>query len=73
GEISDLKEIGMHDEHYGINITLEFNPHCCLWHFPIETISEGDAAYERMYQQSVVFPHWKLNLKPKEKQTITLK
>ena len=73
GEISDLKEIGMHDEHYKVDITLQFNPDCALWHFPIETVSEGDAAYERMYQQSVVFPHWKLNLKPKGQGNITLK
>jgi len=73
GEIFDLKKIGMHDEHYRVNITLEIEPHCSLWHFPIETISEGDAAYERMYQQSVVFPHWKLNITPGAEQTITLK
>jgi len=73
GEIFDLKEIGMHDEHYRVNIRLEFNPHCSLWHFPIETVSEGDAGYERMYQQSVVFPHWKLKLRSKREQTITLK
>ncbi len=73
GEISDLKEISMHDGHYGVNVILQFNPDCRLWHFPIETISEGDAAYERMYQQSVVFPHWKLNLRSKEERTITCK
>jgi len=73
GEIVDLKEIGMHDEHYRANITIQLEPECSLWHFPIETVSEGDAAYERMYQQSVVFPHWKLNLPPKSGQTINLK
>jgi len=73
GEILNLKEIQMHDEHHRINITLKFNPFCSLWHFPIETVSEGDAAYERMYQQSVVFPHWKLNLKSNEARNITLK
>jgi alpha-amylase len=73
GEIFAVKEIGMHDEYQRVNITLECNPEFSLWHFPIETISEGDAAYERMYQQSVVFPHWKLNLKPMETQAITLK
>jgi len=72
-EILNLKEIGMHDEHYRVNITLESNPLCSLWHFPIETVSEGDAAYERMYQQSVVLPHWKLYLRPNEAQAITLK
>jgi hypothetical protein len=72
-EILNLKEMGMHDEGYRVNITLEFNPPCCLWHFPIETVSEGDAAYERMYQESVVFCHWKLNLKSKQAQTITVK
>jgi len=44
-----------------------------LWHFPIETVSEGDAAYERMYQQSVIFPNWKLNLSPRQAQSITLR
>jgi len=73
GEFLDLKKIVMHDGHYGIHMTLEIEPQCSLWHFPIETVSEGDAAYERMYQQSVVFPHWKLNIKPESGQTITLK
>jgi alpha-amylase len=72
-EILNLKEMGMYDEGHRVNIAMEFNPLCSLWHFPIETVSEGDAAYERMYQESVVFPHWKLNLTPKEAQAITLK
>jgi len=73
GEIPDLKGIGMYDGYYQINLTLEFQPSCSLWHFPIETVSEGDAAYERMYQQSVIFPNWKLNLRPREAQSITIR
>jgi len=73
GEVSDLGEIGMHDGYSRVNITVMSKPLCSLWHFPIETVSEGDAAYERMYQQSVLFPNWKLSLNAKEEKTVSLK
>ena len=33
-----------------------------IWRFPIETVSQSESGYDRVYQSSVVFPNWQLQL-----------
>ncbi|MFH1851064.1 MAG: alpha-amylase/4-alpha-glucanotransferase domain-containing protein [Candidatus Neomarinimicrobiota bacterium] len=37
-----------------------------IWCFPVETVSMSEAGFERVYQSSVVMPHWDLALAPGE-------
>lgn len=64
GEFFKVKVIEMIDEWLGIKITLRTEPEMDLWHFPLETVSQSEGGFERVYQHSVLFPNWKLNSYP---------
>jgi alpha-amylase len=63
GELFGIKALKMVDEWLGIEINLKTEPEMDLWHFPIETVSQSEGGFERVYQHSVFLPHWTLNLK----------
>jgi alpha-amylase len=35
-----------------------------VWRFPLETVSLSEGGFERIYQGSVVVPHWRIHLEP---------
>ncbi|MDI6783960.1 MAG: DUF1926 domain-containing protein, partial [bacterium] len=62
GEINNVTEMGLVDEWQKLNINLKFDNPANIWRFPIETISNSEAGFERVYQSSVVVPNWILDL-----------
>jgi alpha-amylase len=66
GSNSQVTEMGMIDRWLSVNLNLKPDRPCELWRFPVETISLSEEGFERVYQQSCLFPHWRLSLKPKE-------
>jgi alpha-amylase/alpha-mannosidase (GH57 family) len=66
GETADVRSFGLRDEYLGLDISLTLDKPATLWRFPIETISQSEGGFERIYQSSVVFPNWKLQLKAGE-------
>lgn len=56
--------MGMVDHWLSIDLNLSFDQPSTVWRFPVETISLSEEGFERVYQQSCVFPHWKISLKP---------
>lgn len=61
---SAVNEMGMVDHWLSIDLNLSFDQPSTVWRFPVETISLSEEGFERVYQQSCVFPHWKISLKP---------
>jgi 4-alpha-glucanotransferase len=37
-----------------------------VWRFPVETVSQSEAGFEKVYQSSAVFPNWKIDLGPQD-------
>ncbi|MBI5695067.1 MAG: DUF1926 domain-containing protein, partial [Nitrospirae bacterium] len=35
-----------------------------LWRFPVETVSQSEAGYERVFQSSCLTPVWRVSLAP---------
>jgi hypothetical protein len=66
GEIEDISDFGIKDEELKLDINLKIDKPADLWRFPIQTVSLSEGGFERVYQSSVLFPHWKINLKPEE-------
>ena len=64
GENEAVGKISMIDEYRGTEISLEFGQKAILWRFPLETISQSESGFEKTYQGSVIFPSWKMELKP---------
>ncbi|MFC1555979.1 alpha-amylase/4-alpha-glucanotransferase domain-containing protein [candidate division KSB1 bacterium] len=65
-----VRVFGLVDEWQKIRITFDFNNNIDLFTFPIETVSQSESAYERVYQSSVVFPVIYLDLNPREENII---
>ena len=74
-ELGETRAIGLVDEWQGVWIELAFEPAARLFLLPVETVSQSEAGYELLYQQSCVVPWWPLNLKPGEafRPTVTVK
>ncbi|HBN10348.1 MAG TPA: 4-alpha-glucanotransferase [Cyanobacteria bacterium UBA8530] len=64
GEIPEINALGMRDEYLGIDYLLHWSQPADVWRFPIETISQSEAGFEKVYQSSVVMPNWKFELPP---------
>jgi alpha-amylase len=59
GEIDSAK-LTLVDEWQRIMITLETRPQACWWIVPIETISQSELGFERVYQGSAILAVWKI-------------
>jgi len=69
--MEDARFIGMKDLWRGLDIRIELDMNSSIWRFPIETISLSEAGFEKVYQSSVIFPNWKINLNQKWQVTIS--
>ncbi|HEY9857787.1 MAG TPA: alpha-amylase/4-alpha-glucanotransferase domain-containing protein [Stenomitos sp.] len=64
GELHGVTEAGIRDAFNGIDYHLRWDRPATLWRFPVETISMSEGGFERVYQSSVLMPHWHLELGP---------
>lgn len=70
-ERENVQRFGLADEWQRIMITFDYSEPVTLYTFPIETVSQSESAYEKVYQSSVIFPVIPLNLKPGEEKRIS--
>lgn len=62
GEVDHSLMIGLRDEWLGIDVRIEAETATNFWRFPVETISLSEEGFERVFQSSVVIPHWRFRL-----------
>ncbi|MBN1163912.1 MAG: DUF1926 domain-containing protein [Candidatus Krumholzibacteriota bacterium] len=60
GQEKDVAEVSMIDRWLGLSVGLTLDPPALLWRFPIETVSNSDSGFERVYQGSALVPVWDL-------------
>ena len=60
GEINSSK-LTVVDEWQRVKITLETRPQATWWIVPIETISQSELGFERVYQGSAILAVWKID------------
>jgi alpha-amylase len=60
GEI-DSSNLTLVDEWQGVKISLEAQPRPLWWIVPIETISQSESGFERVYQGSAILAVWKID------------
>jgi len=60
GEIDSAK-LTLVDEWQRLMISLETRPQACWWIVPIETISQSESGFERIYQGSAILAVWKID------------
>ena len=57
----DLREqegISLTDEWLDLSVGLDWSKPAGLWCLPVETVSQSEGGFERVYQSSAVIPHW---------------
>jgi hypothetical protein len=64
GETNSVQQVGLVDEWLKLNLTLAFSQSATLWRAPVETVSQSEGGFERVYQSSMVMPIWRLSLSP---------
>jgi alpha-amylase len=64
GEMNNVSEMSIIDEWLSIRFALSFDQPAVLWRAPVETVSQSEAGFERVYQSSMVMPLWRLSLRP---------
>ncbi len=60
GEI-DASNLTLVDEWQGVKISLDAQPRPRWWIVPIETISQSELGFERVYQGSAILAVWKID------------
>ncbi len=73
GELQGLEKIGIKDHWLNIDLSLNFNRPAGVWRLPIETVSQSEEGIEKVYQSSVIFPYWDLELMPGEEWEVEIK
>jgi alpha-amylase len=58
GENRHVTHCGLVDEWMGVRVDWRFDDEVTLWRCPIETVSLSEAGFERVYQSTVMLPHW---------------
>ncbi len=66
GQASDVPEIGFGNDWVGIAVEATMDPVADAWWAPIETISNSESGFERVYQGSGLLVSWPVRLAPGE-------
>ena len=64
GETNNVSQVDLVDEWLKIRFIMEFTQPAILWRAPVETVSQSEAGFERVYQSSMVMPLWRISLGP---------
>jgi alpha-amylase/alpha-mannosidase (GH57 family) len=64
--LKEVYGIGLRDEWLDIDYHLIWNRLGNVWRFPIETVSQSESGFDKVYQSSAMFPNWKFELQPQE-------
>jgi alpha-amylase len=66
GAVDDVRRLAQGNDYIGIAIETTASPAASAWWSPIETVSNSEAGFERVYQGSALLLSWPLRLRPGE-------
>jgi 4-alpha-glucanotransferase len=72
GQRAELGLIASGNSYIGIELTTTIEPAAGAWWSPIETISNSEHGFERIYQGSALLFTWPLELAPNETRTVSV-
>jgi len=64
GEVECSPGFQVVDEWAKFKVVLSWSLPATVWRYPVETVSQSEAGFERLYQCSAILPHWNLSVKP---------
>jgi 4-alpha-glucanotransferase len=66
GEETGVTEMGMRDGWLELEINFKAAHPAKFWRYPVETISQSEGGFEKVYQGSCLLLGWEVSLKPGE-------
>jgi alpha-amylase len=66
GEEPAVTEVGMKDDWLQLQIVLKTSQPAKFWRYPVETISQSEGGFERVYQGSCLLLGWEVFLGPRD-------
>jgi len=60
-----VSKVSIVDEWLRLKLSLAFVQPAILWRAPVETVSQSEGGFERVYQSSLVMPIWRISLRPR--------
>jgi len=73
GELARASFLAFGNDHEGVRIAAEAQPATRFTWYPVETISNSEAGFERVYQGSSLLFRWPVNLAAGERRTWSMK
>jgi 4-alpha-glucanotransferase len=73
GEAAGISEIGYGNDWVGIKVSANPTPAADAWWSAIETVSNSESGFERVYQGSTLLVSWRLTLVPGETRKVSLR
>jgi alpha-amylase len=64
GEEESVGEMGMEDDWLQLRVVFEARKPAKFWRYPVETISQSEGGFERVYQGSCLVLAWEVVLPP---------
>src|SRR5207244_2737531 len=72
GAASTVERLGQGNSWLGLSVETSVSPAADAWHAPIETVSNSEAGFERVYQGSALFLSWLVRLPAGETWSATI-
>ncbi|NOY54318.1 MAG: DUF1926 domain-containing protein [Deltaproteobacteria bacterium] len=72
GAMDGVERLVLTDEWSGIRWGITARQPAGLWRFPIETVSQSEGGFEKIYQGSCLLLHWEMRLAPGEEALLQL-
>jgi len=72
GELAKATGVAFGNDYEGVRIEATARPAARLTWYPVETVSNSEAGFERVYQGSSLLFRWRVALAPGERQTRTM-
>ncbi len=73
GAAAGVDRLGQGNGWLGVEVSTEVSPAADAWHAPIETVSNSEAGFERVYQGSALLLSWPVRLTPGEQFGATIR
>jgi len=72
GAAADVAALGQGNSWLGLEVETSVRPAADAWHAPIETVSNSEAGFERVYQGGALLLSWLVRLAPGESWSATI-
>ena len=72
GELVNINKLEIEDEWFKVFLEYSLSKPSGIWFYPVETVSDSEAGFEKTYQQLCLLFHWRITLRPQQVWSVDL-